>query len=75
MCFVHERLAELRRRIDDLENHLSSNPNVEFIHVEDKNQKKNFEIFNGAFTQQDFLVLALYTLTIMILTKFIIRSK
>ena len=72
MCFVHERLDELRRRIDDLENHLSSNPNVEFIHVEDKNQNKNFEIFNGAFTQYDFRVLALYTLTIMILTKIIV---
>lgn len=72
MCFVQERLAEIRRRIDDLENHLSSNPNVEFIHVEDKNQKKNFEIFNGAFTQNDFRILALYTVTIMLLTKLII---
>lgn len=72
MCFVQERLAEIRRRIDELENHLLSNPDVEFIHVNDKNQKKNFEIFNGTFTQQDFRVLALYTLTIMILTKIII---
>ena len=72
MCFVQERLAEIRRRIDDLENHLSSNPNVEFLHVEDKNQKKNFEIFNGAFTQNDFRILALYTVTIMLLTKLII---
>ncbi|KAK8857512.1 hypothetical protein M9Y10_015917 [Tritrichomonas musculus] len=72
MSSIREAIEELRERLDDLERQTSENEPSGNHHYA---SNPNLKIFGGAFTNWDFIVLCIYTLIIMLTTKFIMKNR
>lgn len=72
MSSIRDTIEELRQRLDDLERQTSENEPFKNRHYADN---RNLKIFSGIFTQWDFIVLGIYTLIIMLTTKFIMKYR
>lgn len=72
MSSIRDTIEELRQRLDDLERQTSENEPFRNHHYV---SNPNLKIFGGAFTHWDFIVLCIYTLIIMLTTKFIMKYR